>query len=87
MAAKYLAIYNGMPLPFDDFKVFAVKILGYRIIKNCRGEWDIIINEKEVAHYTDAWTLDEVEKDFFSERFLSKFTFKNLHYYQLIGNK
>ena len=86
--AKYLAIYNGMMFPFDDLKEFAIKILGYKIIQNCRGAWDIIINGEEVAHYSNEYTLEEVERNFLSEQtFFFKFTFKNLHYYQLIGNK
>lgn len=86
--SKYLAIYNGMMFPFDNLKEFATKVLGYKIIQNCHDAWDIIINGKEVAHYSDEYTLEEVEKDFFSvDKFFSKFTFKNLHYYQLIGDK
>ena len=85
---KYLAIYNDMMFPFDNLKEFATKVLGYKIIQNCRDAWDIIINGEEVAHYSDEYTLEEVEKDFFSiHSFFPKFTFKNLHYYQLIGDK
>ena len=74
--AKYLAIYNGMMFPFDDLKEFAINILGYKIIQNCRGAWDIIINGEEVAHYSNEYTLEEVERNFLSEQtFFFKFTF------------
>ena len=82
--AKYLAVYNGMVFPFDDLKEFAIKVMGYKIVQNNRGAWDVIINGKEVAHYGSEYTLEEVERNVLNAQFFHKYTFKNLHFYQLI---
>jgi len=87
MGSRYIAVYNGMVLPFDDIKDFAIKILGYKIIKNERGAYDIIINGKEFCHYSNEWTILEIEKDLFESTykpFLFRVTYKNLHFYKLI---
>lgn len=88
MGSKYIAIYNGMVFPFDDIKDFAIKVLGYKIIKNERGAYDIIINGKEFCHYSDEWTISEIEKDLFCNKynpFLIRVTYKNLQYYKNIN--
>lgn len=82
--SKYVAIYNGMPLPFNDLKEFAVKVMGFKVIRNDRGTWDVIVNGEEVAHYTDEWTRKEIENDYLNSSFFSKFTRRNLAFYQLI---
>lgn len=81
--SKYIAIYNGLPIPFDDIGDFARKVMGFRVVQNDRGSWDVIVNGQEVAHYTDEWTQEEVEKDY-RKSFLSKWTRKNLAFYTLV---
>lgn len=83
--SKYIAIYNGMPIPFDDIADFAKKVMGFRVVKNERGAYDVIVNGQEVAHYTDEWTPEEVEKDYL-RGFMSKWTRKNLAFYTLVGS-
>lgn len=84
--SKYVAIYNGMPLPFDDLKDFARKVMGFRVVQNDRGTWDVIVNGERVASYTDEWTPDEVEEDYL-KGFMSKWTRKNLVFYELVGSR
>lgn len=81
-ASKYICIYNDMIFPFNDKKEIATSIMGYKLIKKDNGKWDIIINGKEVAHYSEEFTKEEIEKNFFST-FFQKFTFANLHFYNL----
>lgn len=82
--SKYVAIYNGMPLPFDDLKNFAKTVMGFRVVQNDRGTWDVIVNGEQVAGYTDEWTRQEVEDDYLNTRFFGKFTRPNLAFYKLI---
>lgn len=82
--SKYVAIYNGMPLPFDDLKNFAKTVMGFRVVQNDRGTWDVIVNGEQVAGYTDEWTRQEVEDDYLNTRFFGKFTRLNLAFYKLI---
>ena len=84
MASKFIAVYNGMTIPFDSAEEFAVKYMGFRIDKNERGAYDVILNGYEVAHYSDEWTEAEVMSNFF-RWFFRKYTFANLHFYTLIG--
>ena len=83
MASKYICIYNGMTFTFDDKIEFATKFMGYKLNQRKNGAWDVIINREEVAHYSNEYTREEIEIDFF-RNFFVKFTFKNLHFYQLI---
>ena len=83
--AKYVAIYNGLPIPFDDLKDFAKKVMGFKVVQNDRGSWDVIVNGEEVAHYTDEWTRREVEDDYLKPSFFGKFTRQNLAFYTLVG--
>lgn len=82
--SKYVALYNGMPIPFDDLKGFAKTVMGFRVVQNDRGSWDVIVNGEEVAHYTDEWTRREVEDDYLNASFFRKFTRQNLAFYKLI---
>lgn len=86
MASKFLAVYNGVMLPFDDEYEFAVKIMGFKIEWNEENnDWDVIINGKEVAHYSNEYTLEEIKKNYFRS-FFTKNTFSNLHFYKLINS-
>ena len=84
MKPKFIAVYNGVTFPFNSIKELAVKLLGYQIICKDSGKIDIIINGKEVAHYSEEYTIEEVEKDFFRDGFFTKFTYANLYYYSLM---
>lgn len=82
--SKYIAIYNGLPIPFDDIGDFARKVMGFKVIEKDNGHLTVVVNGQEVAHYTDEWTPEEVEKDYL-RGFLSKWTRKNLAFYTLVG--
>lgn len=82
--SKYIAMYNGMPMPFDDLKEFAVKVMGFRVVQNDRGTWDVIVNGEKAAGYTDEWTRQEVEDDYLKSSFFGKFTRPNLAFYKLV---
>lgn len=84
---KFIAIYNGMPLPFDDIADFAKRVMGLKVVKNYRGTWDVVVNGEEVAHYTDEWTKEEVERDYLNGGFFKKWTRKNLAFYRLVGSE
>ena len=83
MASKYVAFYNSILFPFDDVKQFATDVMGYRLVRINYGGWDVFINGKAVAHYSEEFTEEQVERDYFNT-FFSKNTYKNLHFYQLI---
>lgn len=82
--SKYVAIYNGLPIPFDNLKDFARTVMGFRVVQNDRGSWDVIVNGEKVAGYTDEWTRQEVEDDYLKSSFFGKFTRPNLAFYKLI---
>jgi hypothetical protein len=63
--SKYLALYNGRAIPFDDIRDFAVSELGFDVIPKDDGGWRIVINGKTITMtYSDEWTRDEVIDDF-----------------------
>lgn len=78
-----MAIYNGMPLPFNDIADFAKRVMGFKVVRNERGAYDVIVNGEEVAHYTDEWTSEEVEQDYLKSGVFTKWTRKNLAFYKL----
>ena len=71
--SKYLALYNGRAIPFDDIRDFAVSELGFDVIPKGDGGWRIVINGKTITMtYSDEWTRDEVFDDFLGTMLLVK---------------
>ena len=70
--SKYLAMYNGRAIPFDDIRDFAVNELGFDVIpKDDNDGWRIVINGKTIpTTYSDEWTRDEVIEDFLESMLL-----------------
>lgn len=85
--SKYLALYNGIPMPFDDIRVFAKNVMGFRIERNeLSGGWKVYLNGKpDTMGYTDEWTEQEVEDDYLKEsNFIARNTYSNLTFYKLL---
>lgn len=72
--SKYLAMYNGRAIPFDDIHEFAASELGFNVIPKGDNEgWRIVINGKTIPMtYSDEWTREEVEDDFLETMLIPK---------------
>lgn len=83
---KYLAMYNGIPMPFNDIRVFAENVMGFRVEPKENGGWYVYVNGKrETMHYSPDWKKDEVINDYLSEdNFFDRWTCGNLFFYKLI---
>ena len=85
---KYLAMYNGRAIPFDDIRVFAEQEIGFRVVPKGDGDgWRIIINGKMIpTTYSNEWTVDEVADDFLGTMFIpqvERYVY-GLYFYKLI---
>lgn len=86
---KYIAVYNGVPLPFNDVVDFAKKILSYHIVDYPDKEYrEVVINGKVTACYSYSYSEEEIEHDYFRANHGYKFfhdtTYANMYYYSLI---
>lgn len=82
---KYLAIYNGLPYPADSLTDLAYKLCGMQILyDHDNSAWRVVINGKVSARYSDAWSHDEIVRDYM-QTFVRKNTYANLAFYSLIN--
>ncbi len=83
---KYLAMYNGIPMPFNDIRVFAENVMGFRVELNEDGGWYVYVNGKrQTMQYSPDWKKNEVIDDYLSEdTFFNRWTCGNLFFYKLI---
>lgn len=80
---KYIAMWNNIPLPFDNIEVFARKIFDFKVVER-EGGFDVYELGKVVARYGMSYeTKEKVTKDYLN-CFVSKYTRKNLHFYALL---
>lgn len=69
--SKYLALYNGLAIPFDDIRDFVVNKLGFDVIPKDDGGWKIVINGETITMtYSNKWTRGEVIDDFLGKMLL-----------------
>lgn len=67
----------------DSIEDFAINHLFFHIDRREDGGWEVWLLGKNVAHYANEWTRDEVKRDYFRD-FTHKNNWKNIEYYRKI---
>lgn len=65
----------------ESIEDFAIRCLFFYIEKRDDGGWEVWLLGKNVAHYTNEWTRDEVYRDYF-RNFTTKNNWKNIQYFK-----
>lgn len=67
----------------NSIEEFAEQHMDFHIDKRTDDGWEVYLVGKNVAHYTNEWTYEEVKKDYFRD-FTKKNNWKNIEYFHKI---
>lgn len=70
----------------DDLKEFAKEYLAFHIDQNEEGGWEVWLYGENVAHYSNEWTKDEVERDYFASFFTKRIKLYKFEIYSKCGD-